>query len=88
MACQFKKHYLEIYGEDGDPTSPKKKTSKISKLLRELSSDEDEDGKEDEAADQSPWLKEFNLYLNSGHSCPTGMSIVQWWGVSALTLYY
>lgn len=73
-----------MYGEDGDPASPKKKVSKIGKLLRELSSDEGEGGEEDEVADQSPWLKEFNLYLNSGHSRPSGMSIIQWWGVSAL----
>ncbi|KIK93794.1 hypothetical protein PAXRUDRAFT_12432 [Paxillus rubicundulus Ve08.2h10] len=80
----FKTHHLEIYGEGGDPASPKK-ISKIGKLLRELSSDEGEEHDEDEVADQSPWLKELNPYLNSSHSCPTGMSIVQWWRVDCFS---
>ncbi|KIK79039.1 hypothetical protein PAXRUDRAFT_16538 [Paxillus rubicundulus Ve08.2h10] len=49
----FKTHHLEMYGDGGDPASPKK-ISKIGKLLRELSSNEGEEHDEDEVADQSP----------------------------------
>lgn len=31
-----------------------------------------------------PWLREFNQYLNGGDEVPSGMMIVQWWGVSYL----
>jgi hypothetical protein len=72
-----------MYGEEGSAPPPKKKTGKIYKLLHELSSDEDEDGYGDEGVDtQSPWLKEFNLYINSPTSVATEMSIIEWWGVS------
>ncbi|KAF9226070.1 hypothetical protein BS17DRAFT_765151 [Gyrodon lividus] len=29
---------------------------------------------------QSPWLKEFKLYLHSATSLPDGLTILQWWG--------
>ncbi|KIK72223.1 hypothetical protein PAXRUDRAFT_22242 [Paxillus rubicundulus Ve08.2h10] len=79
----FKRCHLDMYGKDGNIASPKKKVSKISKLLQELSGDEGEEDEDDEIDNKSPWLKEFNLYLNSGHSCPPGMSIIQWWGINA-----
>jgi len=73
---------LILYGENGSSASPKKQTSKIGQLLRELSSDEDESHKMDEVMDQTPWLKEFNLYLNATTSHSASMTIIQWWGVS------
>ncbi|KIK78669.1 hypothetical protein PAXRUDRAFT_108336, partial [Paxillus rubicundulus Ve08.2h10] len=60
----FKAHHLEIYGEDGTSALPKKIASRIGQLLWEISSDEDVSGDVDEVEGQSPWLKEFNLYLN------------------------
>ena len=76
-----------MYGENGGPTLPKKNKDKLPQLLHELSSDEENSLEEgDHAVDpQSPWLKEFNLYLHSSTSVPEGLSIVQWWGVSKLS---
>jgi hypothetical protein len=85
VGVQFRVRHIELYGEHGAPTSPKKKTGKVHVLLRELSSDEDSDDGELEESlldPQSPWLKEFHLYLNSATSVPKSMSIIQWWGVS------
>lgn len=74
-----------MYGDDG-PLLPAKRKGKLSCLLRELSSDEDEVAeKGDHDVDpQSPWLNELNLYLHSATSIADGLSIVQWWGVSAV----
>ena len=42
----------------------KQKQGKLGKLLRELSSDEEDSNEENIDGDsQSPWMKEFNLYL-------------------------
>ncbi|KIK76070.1 hypothetical protein PAXRUDRAFT_171002, partial [Paxillus rubicundulus Ve08.2h10] len=63
---------------------PQKQVGKLHKLLQELSSDEDGGGgTEDKVVKQSPWLKEFNLYLKSATLLPARMSIVQWWGINA-----
>ena len=68
-----------MYGENGGPIVSKKKMGKLPQLLCKLSSDEEnlwEEG--DHAVNlQSPWLKEFNLYLHSATSVPEGLSIVQ-----------
>ncbi|KIK79599.1 hypothetical protein PAXRUDRAFT_16254 [Paxillus rubicundulus Ve08.2h10] len=76
--------YTQMYG-NGGPFVPEKKKGKLPQLLRELSSDEDGIA-EDEYHDmdpQSPWLKEFNLYLHSATSIADSLSIVQWWGLNA-----
>ena len=71
-----------LYGENGSSASSKKQTFKLGQPLQELSSNEDESHKVDEVMDQTSWLKEFTLYLNATTSCPAGMTIIQWWGVS------
>jgi hypothetical protein len=69
----------------GVPVSPKKTSGKVHVLLRELSSDEASgDEEEEEELDVDPllpWLREFNLYLNSPTLVPDNMSIIRWWGV-------
>ena len=63
----------------------KQKQGKLGKLLRELSSDEEDSNEENIDGDsQSPWMKEFNLYLHSGYSLSEGMTVVQWWEVSVI----
>ena len=48
-----------------------------------MSSDESEGELEESPIDpQSPWAREFHLYLNTATSMPESMSIIQWWGVS------
>jgi len=52
-------------------------------LLRELSSDESDNESEEVPVDpDSPWMREFQLYLNTATSVPENMSIIHWWGVS------
>lgn len=87
---QFKERHIRLYGEHGAPNSPRKKTGKVHSLLQELSSDdESDDGELEESLEdpQSPWLKEFHLYLNSATAVPENMSIIQWWGVGPVILY-
>ncbi|KIK90925.1 hypothetical protein PAXRUDRAFT_14071 [Paxillus rubicundulus Ve08.2h10] len=82
----FKEHFIKLYGEDGGPALPKRRKGKLSQLLQELSSDEDdllEEWDQDVDPPQSPWLKEFNLYLYSTTSLPDGLTIIQWWGINA-----
>ncbi|KIK78221.1 hypothetical protein PAXRUDRAFT_164595, partial [Paxillus rubicundulus Ve08.2h10] len=76
--------YIQMYG-DGGPLLPEKKKDKLPQVLHELSSDEDEIAEEEDhdVDPQSPWLKEFNLYLHSATSIADGVSIVQWWGLNA-----
>ncbi|KAH7890622.1 hypothetical protein F5I97DRAFT_1826715 [Phlebopus sp. FC_14] len=76
----FKEHYIQIYEKDDSSLSPKKKKSKLSKLLWQLSNDEDEVIDEEDLVDpKSSWMREFNLYLHSTISPPDGMSVIQWW---------
>ncbi|KAF9235592.1 hypothetical protein BU15DRAFT_77821 [Melanogaster broomeanus] len=84
----FKEKYTQMY-DDGGPFLPEKKKGKLPQLLCELSSDEDEIAEEEDhdVDPQSPWLKEFNLYLHSATSIADGLSIVQWWGLNALEQY-
>jgi hypothetical protein len=52
---------------------------KVNALLRELSSDESEGELEESPIDpQSPWAREFHLYLNTATLIPESMSIIQW----------
>lgn len=86
---KFKERYIEIYGENNAPLSPRKRlggSAKLASVLRELSSDEDS-GSEMEAEvvidPKEPWMREFNLYLNTIETVPKEMSVIQWWGVCA-----
>lgn len=68
------------------PREHKSARSKVNKLLRELSDDED---LTDAALTSSsthpgkPWLRDFNGYLNSTDILGE-MTIVKWWGVRML----
>lgn len=72
------------------PDAPKKKNSKLSFLLAELSdSDSDDSDSERQPAaapsqfdPNKPWLKDFRLYLDTTEAVPDKMSAVSWWGVS------
>jgi hypothetical protein len=89
MMLKFKERHLEICGEKEAPSSPAKIGStnlKLARVLRELSSDEDSDSECEAAAPidpKEPWMREFNLYLNTTETVPKDMSIIQWWGVCA-----
>lgn len=84
---KFKERYIQIYGENNASLSPRKRGSaKLASVLRELSSDKDS-GSEMEAKvlidPKEPWMREFNLYLNTIETLPNEMSVIQWWGVCA-----
>jgi hypothetical protein len=86
LTClQFKERHVMLYGHHGAPSSPKKNRvgSKVNVLLRELSSDESDNEPEEVMVDpESPWTREFRLYLDAVTIIPESMSIVQWWGAS------
>jgi hypothetical protein len=69
-----------------------KSSSKLGQLLRELSDDEDNvtptphTQRESSLEASKPWLCDFNGYLQSWAELGN-MSIVEWWGVSAIFLY-
>ena len=70
------------------PAVKKGKVSGLKKLIREVESDD-----EDETlvpvmhTDASkPWMTEFTCYLETLEAAlASGMSMIQWWGVSRLT---
>lgn len=91
---QYKECYLEIHGSTNaraQASSYSGASRKLSKLLRVLSDDEDEDDG-DTRVDSSttlsgePWLDDFRGYLNSIDQLGK-LTIVQWWGVR-LPLFY
>jgi hypothetical protein len=56
----------------------------MSRLLRELSDDEDAQIVSTPSTPSdpvNPWRKEFNQYLNVQDDLSEGQTIVQWWGV-------
>jgi len=88
--------YLEMHGNSNNASRTSSYTGasrKLSKLLRVLSDDEDEeDGHGDGRASSSTvslgesWLEDFRGYLNSTDQLGKLM-IVQWWGVSYSSLH-
>lgn len=62
------------------------KSSKYGTLLRELTPDSDDEAMPDASRDpRRPWLEEFEEYYDSRPEIlPPGMSMVSWWGVSAV----
>ncbi|TFY77607.1 hypothetical protein EWM64_g6405 [Hericium alpestre] len=89
----FKERYEELYGDSACPLPVKKaKGSKIKTLLRELSSDDEDDEHvetvcgEDSASKADPaklWLVEFRCYLETRESVADDISLVTWWGQNA-----
>jgi hypothetical protein len=88
---QFKNRYERIYGPSGSaPIAAKKNRtsgSKMASLMRELnSSDERDDDDISHSAiptdPAKPWMREFNLFLNTVDQLADGQTIIQWWGVS------
>ena len=87
MFSQYKKRYLEMYGNNSAPGSlrqtGKSAICKVGVFIRELSDDEDETSIELDTSPidlHSPWYKDFNGYLNSKDQLGN-MTIIEWWGV-------
>ena len=69
----------------GTPPRPTKK-QKTHTLLRDLdSNDSDSDDASDDEASSTPWLVEYERYMNTNDIIPPGMTIVAWWGVRRLS---
>lgn len=67
----------------------KKGKGKLTTLLEEGSSDEDDvlSTPTTISHDTSkPWLQEFQRYLNGADELPSGMSLIQWWGINSTRL--
>ena len=67
-------------------TTPVPIKSKLGKLLRELSDDEDDNhagsGSVTTEDPERPWLRDFRIYLDTVEHIPDGWSTITWWGVS------
>ena len=92
---QYKKRYQKLYGNMVTPNLTKAKAScvhscsGVSRLMCELSSDDDSDASLSLSVSSSmnpsavkPWLHDFNVYLNSQDQLTGDQTIVQWWGVN------
>jgi hypothetical protein len=93
---QFYRYYVKIFGENEQGAAPTKLrrqgsgvTSKVTRLLRELSDDDtDEESQEARTVSSSSaptesqvWLKDFNYYVNTFDQLAENQTMVQWWGV-------
>jgi len=90
---QFKERWLQLNDANttGDTVKSTKKSKKVHKLLRELSSDEDDAvdiGLDHDIPDdpQRPWLQDYQAYMNIVEQVPDGWTAVKWWGVSLFKL--
>jgi hypothetical protein len=70
------------------PSVKKSKKLGINSLQRELSDDEDDPDMTPIPSDNSDasWRPEFRKYLDVIQKLPEGMTPIQWWGVSPLSI--
>jgi hypothetical protein len=72
------------------PSAKKGKASGLRKLIRETQSSDEDDDMAASTADTDPsrpWHADFKKYIDTSEAKPpAGMSVVQWWGVSILSL--
>lgn len=70
------------------PPPPRPLATKLKKRRRELSDDEDNNMTPvpvlRATATAEPWRLEFDRYMSTVEDVRPGMSIVRWWGVSAI----
>lgn len=66
-------------------TNARKRSRMTTLLNRNLETDSENEDEDDVAPTnpQKPWLAEFGRYLDTVEAVPTGMDIVEWWGVSS-----
>lgn len=96
---QFQEYYARVYGSIERTASVKKGLRsgiKVTRLLRELSDDDiDHDNSDSTPAPSAsvasvdprkPWLQDFNYYVNTFDQLTENQTIVQWWGVSCLSI--
>jgi hypothetical protein len=88
---KFKERYEHLQAAAapaGTPPRPTKK-QKTHTLLRDLNSDDsDSDNAHDDQASSTPWLVEYEQYMDTNDIIPPGMTVVAWWGVRyVLELY-
>ena len=65
-------------------SAPMKKGSQARRRRRDRNNNSDSEDLVDDHASSDPskpWLKEWNLYLQTHEVVPEGMGIVEWWGV-------
>jgi len=96
---QFQEYYARVHGSIECIASVKKGLRsgiKVTRLLRELSDDDmDNDNSDSTPAPSAsvasldprkPWLQDFNYYVNTFDQLAENQTIVQWWGVSRLSI--
>jgi hypothetical protein len=74
------------------PVINKGKVNGLKRLIREVESDDEDDNSTVPTTHSNmskPWMTEFTLYLETLEATlASGMSIVQWWGVSRLIVSF
>ena len=88
ISHKFKEHYEQLQAATaslkGTPPRPIKKR-KTQILLRDVDSDDsDSDNISNCEVSTTPWLAEYELYMNTNDIIPPGMTVIAWWGVCHL----
>lgn len=101
VLSKYKERYLKLHAAQTSSSSRplraaggtgRSAVSKLARLTRELSDDEEDGGSHGDGApstippDREPWLRDFHGYLASPDELGD-RSIVEWWGVSFLPGY-
>jgi hypothetical protein len=86
-SCQFASRHKEIYGDSPSQSSSKASTSKLSQLLQELESSDEEDttstpGESAMEPIAKPWKTEFIQWMEHNEQGMEGKNVMTWWGVS------
>ncbi|KAF5329115.1 hypothetical protein D9758_017952 [Tetrapyrgos nigripes] len=80
----FKERYIELCGSLEASQTQRNASPKKDRRHRVLLDDSDSDDEMDNQTKSNsvqPWLQEFNDFLDAKEKIPSGMSLVQWWGL-------
>ncbi|KIL54872.1 hypothetical protein M378DRAFT_91765 [Amanita muscaria Koide BX008] len=80
----FKQRYAATASSQITPPRPTKRQRTQSFMCETDSDDSDTDNNGVDEASSTPWLAEYERYVNTNEIIPPGMTVVAWWGLNAL----